>query len=162
MHPSCQTLGPKSMNTKSAPSYATRVSMRSSPSEGTLVLSPSLGLKSRSARAVRALPAGAPLALCRERAIPSRSRPVLLVKQSIRNRAFVHLRCFMQEKVPSLASHKLSRLGTQCCLSTSSVIQLVSKRVAAQRSWWRQPRPNPFIEGMPKRLRLLCTPHVKR
>ena len=22
--------------------------------------------------------------------------------------------------------------------------------------------PNPFIEGMPKRLRLLCTPHVKR
>ena len=23
-------------------------------------------------------------------------------------------------------------------------------------------RPNHFIEGMPKRLRLLCTPHVKR
>jgi hypothetical protein len=23
-------------------------------------------------------------------------------------------------------------------------------------------RPNPSIEGMPKRLRLLCTPHVKR
>jgi len=22
--------------------------------------------------------------------------------------------------------------------------------------------PNPFIEGTPKRLRLLCTPHVKR
>ena len=22
--------------------------------------------------------------------------------------------------------------------------------------------PNPSIEGMPKRLRLLCTPHVKR
>ena len=24
------------------------------------------------------------------------------------------------------------------------------------------PTPNPSIEGMPKRLRLLCTPHVKR
>jgi hypothetical protein len=23
-------------------------------------------------------------------------------------------------------------------------------------------QPNPSIEGMPKRLRLLCTPHVKR
>jgi hypothetical protein len=26
---------------------------------------------------------------------------------------------------------------------------------------FQQP-PNPSIEGMPKRLRLLCTPHVKR
>jgi hypothetical protein len=25
-----------------------------------------------------------------------------------------------------------------------------------------QKTPNPSIEGMPKRLRLLCTPHVKR
>ena len=25
-----------------------------------------------------------------------------------------------------------------------------------------QQTPNPSIEGMPKRLRLLCTPHVKR
>ncbi len=162
MHPSCQTLGPKSMNTWSAPSYATKASMRSSLSEGTLVLSPPLGLRPRSARAVRALPTGAPPALCRERAIPPRSRSVLLVKQSIQNRAFVHLRCFMQEKVSSLALHELPRLGTHCCPSTSAVRQLVSKRVAAQRLRWRQPRPNPFIEGMPKRLRLLCTPHVKR
>jgi hypothetical protein len=26
----------------------------------------------------------------------------------------------------------------------------------------RRVTPNPSIEGMPKRLRLLCTPHVKR
>jgi hypothetical protein len=26
----------------------------------------------------------------------------------------------------------------------------------------REQTPNPSIEGMPKRLRLLCTPHVKR
>jgi hypothetical protein len=31
------------------------------------------------------------------------------------------------------------------------------RSVAAQRV-----TPNPSIEGMPKRLRLLCTPHVKR
>ena len=45
---------------------------------------------------------------------------------------------------------------------------------AAAREWLKMPRkvmpplplqplpPNPSIEGMPKRLRLLCTPHVKR
>jgi hypothetical protein len=160
--PSCQTLGPKSVNTKSAQSYATRVSKRNNLSEGTLVLSPPLGLKSRSARAVRALPAGAPAALCHERATPSCSKSVPLVKQSIQKRAFVHLRYFTLEKVPSSLPHALPRLGTRCRPPTSAVRQLVSKRVVVQRSWWRQPRPNPFIEGMPKRLRLLCTPHVKR
>jgi hypothetical protein len=150
------------MNTKSAPSYATRVSRRSSLSEGTLVLSTPLGLKSRLARAVRASPASAPPALCHERATPPCSKSVPLVKQSIQKRAFVHLRYFMQEKVSSLVPHELPRIGTRCCPSTSAVRQLVSNRVVVQRSRWRQPRPNPFIEGMPKRLRLLCTPHVKR
>ena len=28
--------------------------------------------------------------------------------------------------------------------------------------WQKRSTPNPSIEGMPKRLRLLCTPHVKR
>jgi hypothetical protein len=162
VYPSCQTLGPKSVNTKSARSYATRVSTRSSLSEGSLVLSPPRGLESRLARAVRALPANAPPELCRERATPSCSKSVPLVKQSIQKRAFVHLRCFMQEKVPSSLPHALPRLGTHCCPPTSAVRKLVSKRVVVQRSRWRQPRPNPFIEGMPKRLRLLCTPHVKR
>jgi hypothetical protein len=162
VHHSCQTLGPKSMNAKSALSYATRSSLRNSFPVGTTVLSPPLGLKSQSARAVRALPAGAPPALCSERATPALLRSVPLVKKSIQNRAFVHAMCRMQEKLPSLVLNKLSRLGTRTCPSTSSVRQLVSKKEAAQRSWWRQPRPNPFIEGMPKRLRLLCTPHVKR
>ena len=140
-----------------------RASLRSSCLPvGTRVLSPPLGLKSRFARAARPSANGAPPALCRERAIPSCSRSVPLVKKSTQNRAFVQVQCCMQEKVPSLVPCELSRLGTRLCPFTSSVIQLVSKRAAAQRPWWRQPRPNPFIEGMPKRLRLLCTPHVKR
>ena len=97
-------------------------------------------------RAVRASPASAPPALFQEGATLSCSRSVPLAKQSIQNRGFVHLRCFMQEKVSSLVPHELSRVGIRCCPSTSAVTQLVSKRAATQRSWWRHPRPNPFIE----------------
>jgi hypothetical protein len=32
----------------------------------------------------------------------------------------------------------------------------------SMRHYSQKVRPNPSIEGMPKRLRLLCTPHVKR
>jgi len=35
-------------------------------------------------------------------------------------------------------------------------------RVGVTTEAFRAVRPNPSIEGMPKRLRLLCTPHVKR
>ena len=150
------------MNTKSAPSDATRTAIRSSFPVGTRVLAPPLRLKSRFARAVRASPASAPPALCSERTSPSRSRSVPLVKKSLQNRACVHLPCFMQDKVPPVVPCELQCLGSRFCPSTSAVRQLVSKREAVQRSWWRQPRPNPFIEGTPKRLRLLCTPHVKR
>ena len=153
---------PTSMNTNFAPSYATRAQMRSGFPVRTRVPFPPLGLNSRFVRAVRASPASAPPALCRERTIHSRSRSVPLVKKNTQNRTFVQAPCCMQEKVPSLVPHELSRSCSGFCPSTSSVRQLVSKRFAAQRSWWRQPRPNPFIEGMPKRLRLLCTPHVKR
>ena len=137
---------PASMNANSTPSYATRRSLRGSFPVGTCAISQPLGLTSRVVRAVRASPASAPPALCQERATLSCSRSVPLAKQSIQNRAFVHLRCFMQEKVSSLVPHELSRLGIRCCPSTSAVIQLVSKRAATQRSWWRHPRPNPFIE----------------
>ena len=150
------------MNTNSAPSYATRASMRSSFPVGTCVPSPPLGLRSRSARAVRASPVGAPLALCRKRTIHSRSRSVPLVKKNTQNRVFVQALCCMQEKVPSLVPHEMSRSCTRFCPSTPSVRQLVSKRAAAQRSWWRQPRPNPSVEGTVKRLRLLSAPHLKR
>ena len=152
----------KSVNTGLAPSNATKASFRGSPIVGARVLSPPLDLKSRFMPAVRASPASAPPSLCRERAIPSRSRSVLPVKQSIQNRAFVQLRCFMQEKIPSVALRTVSRPGTCRCSSTPGAVQLVSSRVATQRSWWRQPRPNPFIEGTHKRLRLLRPPHVKR
>ena len=153
---------PTSVNANSAPSYATLTSFRSSSSVGTRVLSPPLGFKSRFTLAVRPPAAGAPPALCRERAIPSRARAAPLAKQSIQNRAFVYLRCFMQEKVPSLVPRELSRSGTRCFPSKPLVRQLVSKRVAAQRSWWRQPRPNPSVEGTHKRLRLLRPPHLER
>ena len=121
-----------------------------------------LGGKSRFARAVRASPAGAPVPLCYERAMPSRARAILLAKRSIQNRAFVDVPSFGQENVLSLVVHEVSRSCTRFCPSTSSEITLVAKRVAAQRSWWRQPRPNPSVEGMAKRLRLLATPHLER
>jgi hypothetical protein len=38
----------------------------------------------------------------------------------------------------------------------------VSARTRRQNLRNSKMRPNPSIEGMPKRLRLLCTPHVKR
>ena len=150
------------MKETAAPSYAPRVSERISSLGGSQAGLSRVECKLRVARAARPSAVSAPPALCRERTIPSRSSSVPLVKQNIQNRAFIHGRRFMQEKVLSLVPCELSRLGTRCCPSTSSVRQLVSKRVAAQRSWWRQPRPNPAIEGMPKRLRLLVTPHIQR
>ena len=137
---------PSSMNAKSAPSCATQPSLRSSFPVGTRALSLPLGLTSRVVRDVRASLASAPPALCQEGATLSFSRSVPLAKQSIQNRGFVHLRCLMQEKVSSLVPHELSRLGIRRCPSTSAAIQLVSKRVATHRSWWRHPRPNPSIE----------------
>ena len=137
---------PSSMNANSAPKRATRASLRGGLPVGTRALSPPLDITSRVVRAVRASPASAPPALCQERATVSCSRSVPFGKQSIQNRAFVHRRYFMKEKVSSLVPHKLSRLGIRSCPPTSAVIQLVSKRAVTQRSWWRHPRPNPFIE----------------
>ena len=144
--PLMSNVKPPSMNANSAPSCATRPSLRSSFPVGTRALSLSLGLTSRVVRAVRASPASAPPKLCQEGATLPCSLSVPLAKQSIQNRAFVHLRYFMKEKVSSLVPHELSPLGIRCCPPTSAVIQLVSKRAATQRSWWRHPRPNPFIE----------------
>ena len=162
MHPSCRTLGPKRMNTKSAPSCVARTSMRSSLSEGTIVLSPPLGRKSQFARAVRALPAGAPLALCSERAIPSRARSVPLVKQGIQNRACVHAPSFWQKNGSPAALREVSRSCVCRSTSTTALRQRVSKAAPLHRSWCRQPRPNPSVEGTAKRLRLSSTPHLER
>ena len=162
MHPSCQTLGPKSMNAKSARSYGTRTSLRSSFPVGTQVLSPPPGLESRFARAVRASPASAPPALCRERAIPSRARWVTLVRQSIQSRAFAQALCFMQEKNRSALSRELPLSCTHRRPPTVALRHAVSQAVPLQRSWCRPPRPNPSVEGTAKRLRLLSAPHLER
>ena len=153
---------PTSMNTTASLSHVKEVFRRRNFLRGGCTVSARLGPESRLARAARPSAIGAPLALCRERAIPFRARAAPLVKQSIQHRAFVQPQCFTQEKVPSLVPRGPSRLGTRCCPSTLSVRQLVSKTVAAQRSWWRQPRPNPSVEGTHKRLRLLRPPHLER
>ena len=160
--PLMSNVRPTSMNTTARLSHVEEVSLRRKSLGGGCAVSATPGLESRLARAARPSATGATLALCRERAIPSRARAAPLAKQSIQNRAFVQALRFTQEKVPSLVPHELARLCTRFCPSTSSVRQLVSKRVAAQRSWWRQPRPNPSVEGTVKRLRLLSAPHLER
>jgi hypothetical protein len=51
---------------------------------------------------------------------------------------------------------KQMKTKTPTCISVSG--RAVAGKVAANQTT----TPNPSIEGMPKRLRLLCTPHVKR
>ena len=150
------------MNSTAASCYAARASLRSSFHVGTVVVSPPLGLKSRFARAVRASPASARPALCRERAIPSRSWSSPLVQQGIQNRAFVQPQCFMQEKPPPAICRNLSRSCNPRCPSTAAVRHAVSQAVLLQRSWCRPPWPNPSVEGTAKRLRLLSAPHLER
>ena len=160
--PLMSNVRPSYMNSTAASCYAARASLRSSFHVATRVLHPPLGLVSRSARAVRSLAAGAPLALCCKRANPSLARSVPLVKRGNKNRAFARALCFMQEKMPPTVLRKVSRSCSRRCPSTGAVRHAVSQAVPLQRSWCRQPRPNPSVEGMAKRLRLLSTPHLER
>ena len=153
---------PSYMNSTAATCYAARISLRSSFHLGTVVLSPPLGLKSRFARAVRASPASAPPALCREREAPFCLWSGPLFLQSTQNRAFIRPQCLMQEKTPSAVLGKVPRSCTRRCSSTAAVRHAVSQAVSLQRSWCRQPRPNPSVEGTAKRLRLLSTPHLEQ
>jgi hypothetical protein len=153
---------PSCMNTTSAPGPTAGTSLRCRFHAGGCLLSPPLSRESRFAQAARPSAVGAPPALCSERASPFRSRSVPLVMQGIQNRAFVQTPGFWQEKIPPAVLHKVSRSCTRRCSSSSAVRPLVSKKGAAHRSWWRQPRPNPSVEGMAKRLRLLSTPHLER
>jgi hypothetical protein len=155
------------MKATAAPRYAPRVTERISSLGGSLAVPPRVECELRAARAARPSAVGAPPTVCRELSLHSQTVP--LVKQSLQNAAFVHARCFMQEPTATIlqcsasgSAQRKARRSRNCRASTPAVRQLVSKRVVAPRSWWRQPRPNPFIEGMPKSLRLLCTPHVKR
>ena len=153
---------PTSMNTTSASSCSARTSLRRSFHAWNRVPSEPLSLRSRFAQAILALPVGAPIALCSERAIPSRARSVPLVKQSIQTRVFVQAPSFGQEKVPSAALREVSRSCICRSTSTAAVRSRVSQAAPLHRSWCRPPRPNPSVEGMAKRLRLLSTPHLER
>ena len=150
------------MNTTSPPSHSARTSLRRSFHAGNRMPSEPLSLKSRPARAARPSAIGAPLALCRQRATLSHSRVVLLVKQGIRNRAFVHAPSFGQEKVASAALREVPRSCICRSTSTAALGHRVSQAVLLQRSWCRPPRPNPSVEGTAKRLRLLSAPHLER
>ena len=153
---------PTSMNTTAGLSHVEEVCPRHRSRGRTCTASAKPGLKSRSARAVRPLAAGAPPALCQERATPSRSWSVPLVRQGIQNRAFVQVPRSMQAKIPSAGLRKLSRSCIRRCSSTAAVRHAVSQALPLQRSWCRQPRPHPSVEGTDKRLRLLSAPHLER
>jgi hypothetical protein len=153
---------PSCMNANAEPSYAANVSKRISSLSGSLAVLPRVESRSRAARAARPSAVGARPALCREREFSFHSRSGSLVKQKLQNSAFVHA-CFIKEPTATVFQCSASGFAQNTVRrSRPAKRQLVAKRVAVQRSWCRPPRPNPSIEGMPKRLRLLCTPHVKR
>ena len=153
---------PSCMKANSAPSYAENSSQRISSLDGSQAVLPRVECTSRAAWAARPSAVGAPPALCRESELSFHSRSGSPVEHKLQNLAFVHA-CFIKEQTATIL---------HCCASgfarntvrrpKPAERQLVSKRAAVQSSWCRPPRPNPSIEGMHKRLRLLCTPHVKR
>jgi hypothetical protein len=150
---------PFHMKATATPSYAPSVSKRISSLGGSLAVLPRVECRLRVARAARPSAVGAPPAICRERKLSLKSNSGMPVKQ---NSAFVHARFMKEPTATVFHCSGLHFAQNTVRRSRSAERQLVSKRVAVQRSWCRPPRPNPSIEGMPKRLRLLCTPHVKR
>jgi hypothetical protein len=146
--------------TRATPSRAPRVSERISSLSGRMAVLPRVERRLRTARATRPSEVGAPPATCQEGELSFHPRFGSLVKQRPQTSAFGHARCFMLEPTATTSASRFAQRKAR--RSSSGARQLVSKRVAGQRSWCRPPRPNPSIEGMPKRLRLLCTPHVKR
>ena len=94
--PLMSNVRPSSMNATSAPSCATRPSLRSSLPVGTRSLSPPLGLTSRVVPTVCASPASAPPALCQERATLACSRSVpheaMHSESSLRSPVVLHAR----------------------------------------------------------------------
>ena len=150
------------MNANSAPGYAENASKRISSLGGSLAVLPRVECGSRVARAARPLAVGAPPALCRERDLSFYSCSVSLVKQTLQNSGFVHARFIKEPTATVFHCSGLHFAQNTVRRSRPAERRLVSKRAAVQRSWCRPSRPNPSIEGMPKRLRLLRTPHVKR
>ena len=153
---------PSCMNETSQPSYAENASKRISSLGGSLAVLPRMECRLRLARAARPSAVGALPALCRERDLSFYSSSVSLVKQTLQNSAFVHARFIKEPTATVFHCSGLHFAQNTVRRSRPAERRLVSKRAAVQRSWCRPSRPNPSIEGMPKRLRLLCTPHVKR
>ena len=153
---------PSCMNTTSAPSYAANASERISSLGGSSAVLPRTECLSRAARATRPSAVGARPALCREGELSFHSCSGSLMKQRPKNSAFVHASFITDPTATILQCGASGFVQNTVRRSRPAERQLVSKRAAVQRSWCRLPRPNPSIEGMPKRLRLLCTPHVKR
>ena len=156
------TVRPSHMKATGAPSYAANASKRISSLGGSLAVLPRVECRLRAARAARPSAVGARPALCREGELSFHSRSGSLVKKKRKNSAFVHTR-FIKEPTATILQCRASGFAQNTVRrSRPAERQLVSKRAAMLSSWCRPPRPNPSIEGMPKRLRLLCTPHVKR
>ena len=153
---------PFHMKVAAAPSYAPRVSKRISSLGGSRNVLPRVECRLRAARAARPPAVGAPPALCRERDLSFHSWSGSPVKQGLQNSAFVHVRFIKEQTATILRCSALGFAQNMLRRSRSAEMRLVSKRAAVQRSWCRPSRPNPSIEGMPKRLRLLVIPHVKR
>jgi hypothetical protein len=153
---------PSYMKTTAAPSYAAVASKRISSLGGSSAVLLRTECRLRAARAARPSAVGAPPALCRERELSFHSCSVPLVKQRLQNSTFVHAHFIKEPTATVFHRSGLHFAQNLVRRSRPAERQLVSKRAAVQRSWCRPPRPNPSIEGMPKRLRLLCTPHVKR
>jgi hypothetical protein len=153
---------PSCMNANSAPSYAENVPERISSLGGSQAVLPRVEGWLRVARAARPSAVGAPPALCRERRLSFHSCSGSPMKQRLQNSAFVHVRFIKEQTATILWCSAFGFDQNMVRRSKSAEIRLVSKRAAVQRPRWRPSRPNPSIEGMPKRLRLLCTPHVKR
>jgi hypothetical protein len=153
---------PSCMKTTAALSYAENVSERISSLGGSLAVLPRVERRSRAARAARPSAVGAPPALCREGELSFHPHSSSPVKQRLQNSAFVHARFIKEPTATMLQCSASGFVQNTVRRSRPTERQLVSKRAAVQSSWCRPPRPNPSIEGMPKRLRLLCTPHVKR
>jgi hypothetical protein len=160
--PLMSNVRPSCMNATSAPSYAENASQRISSLSGSLAVLPRTERRSRAARAACPSAVGAPPALCRERELSFHSCSVSLVKQRLQNAASGHARFIKEPTATVFHCSGLHFAQNTVRQSRPAERQLVSKRAALQRSWCRPPRPNPSIEGMPKRLRLLCPPHVKR
>ena len=150
---------PSCMNVTSARIYAANVPARISSLGGRRAVPERVECRSRVARAARPSAVGARPALCREMEFSFHSHSGSLVKQ---NSAFVQARFIKEPTATVFRCSGLYFAQDTVRRSRSAEIRLVSKRAAVQRSWCRPSRPNPSIEGMPKRLRLLCTPHVKR